>query len=161
MLGKFLGKSAVVAMLALAVPTLAVAQPQDEHHHPPGKPPPGAPHGATPHGPMAPGPHGPMAGPHPGPGPRGGQFTYHGHPFNRVHVAPFIYPTGWGYRRWSVGVALPPLFLARAYWYTDWGALGLAPPEPGLQWVRYGPDLLLVNLSTGQVVDVVYGAFYY
>jgi Ni/Co efflux regulator RcnB len=154
-----LRKFAVVAMLALAVPTLALAQPQDEHH-PPRKPPPGAPHGPPPHGPMAPGPHGPMAGPHPRPGPRGGQFTYHGHPFNRVHMAPFIYPNGWGYRRWGVGMALPPLFLAQAYWYTDWGALGLAPPQPGFQWVRYGPDLLLVNVSTGQVVDVVYGAFY-
>jgi Ni/Co efflux regulator RcnB len=36
----------------------------------------------------------------------------------------------------------------------------LAAPEPGFQWVRYGPDLLLVNVTTGQVVDVAYGVFY-
>ena len=57
-------------------------------------------------------------------------------------------------------MALPPLFLARAYWYADYAALGLPPPDPGFQWVRYGPDLLLVNLDSGQVVDVIYGVFY-
>ena len=48
----------------------------------------------------------------------------------------------------------------RDYWYADWATLGLAPPEPGFQWVRYGPDLLLVNVTTGQVVDVAYDVFY-
>lgn len=167
-----LRKFALAAVLALAVPALAVAQPHDEHHGP-GKPPPGRPagpphggppHGPPGHGPVAPGPHGPgphgaMAGLHGGPGPHGA-FTYHGHPFNRVHAAPFIYPNGWGYRRWGIGMALPPLFLAQSYWYNDWAALGLPPPEPGFQWVRYGPDLLLVNISTGQVADVIYDALY-
>jgi Ni/Co efflux regulator RcnB len=78
----------------------------------------------------------------------------------RVRIAPFIYPRGWGYRRWVVGAVLPPLFLFPAYYYADWAVLGLAAPPPGYQWVRYGPDLLLVDLSTGQVVDAVYGAFY-
>jgi Ni/Co efflux regulator RcnB len=31
----------------------------------------------------------------------------------------------------------------------------------GYQWVRYGPDLLLVDIATGQVVDVRYGVFAY
>lgn len=157
---------AIAAMLALGLPLLAAAQP------PPGKPPPGkgapppakpAPHGPPPgpHGPP-PGPHGPpLAGPHPGPGPGpGGRFTFHGRPFNRAHLAPFVYPPGWGYRRWGIGLVLPGLFLAPAYYYNDWGALGLPPPDPGFQWVRYGPDLLLVNILTGQIVDVIYGAFY-
>lgn len=162
-----LRKFAVAAMFALAATNLAVA----EEHHPAGKPPPGrppaarpaaVPHGpppgAGPHGP-GPGPHGPMAGPGPH-GPGGPQFSYRGHMINRVHVAPFVYPGGWGYRRWGIGMALPSLFLGEAYWYADWAAFGLAPPDPGFQWVRYGPDLLLVNIATGQVVDVVYGAFY-
>jgi Ni/Co efflux regulator RcnB len=98
---------------------------------------------------------------HPGPGgPPGHQFTYRGHEVERVHINPFIYPPGWGYRRWAVGAALPPLFLARDYWYADWATLGLAPPPPGAEWVRYGPDLLLVDVTTGQVLDVVYDAFY-
>jgi Ni/Co efflux regulator RcnB len=47
-----------------------------------------------------------------------------------------------------------------AYYYSDWGAVGLPPPQPGFQWVRYGSDLLLVNVATGQVVDIAYGVFY-
>ena len=102
----------------------------------------------------------PHPGGPPGPHPGGAQFSYHGHPFNRVHLNPFIYPPGWAYREWGIGAILPPLFLAQAYWYADWAALGLDPPPPGDEWVRYGPDLLLVDVSTGQVVDVIYGAFY-
>jgi Ni/Co efflux regulator RcnB len=93
------------------------------------------------------------------PGP-GGQFSFRGHNFNRVHLAPYAYPAGYGYRRWAVGAALPALFLTSAYFYADWAGLGLEPPPPGFQWVRYGPDLLLVNVDTGQVADVAYGVFY-
>jgi Ni/Co efflux regulator RcnB len=95
-------------------------------------------------------------------GPPGGgaRFSYRGHDIERVHIHPFIYPPGFGYRRWEVGAALPPLFLARDYWYADWAALGMDPPPPGYQWVRYGPDLLLVNVITGQVADVAYDVFY-
>lgn len=155
----------IAVSLALAMPTLAMAQGNNEHHPPPGKPPshrPSPGHGPTPNVK----PHGPppgMAGPRPGyvrPGPVGHQFTYRGHQFNRVHIAPFVYPPGWGYRRWGIGMVFPPLFLTPAYFYADWMALGLTPPPPGCQWVRYGPDLVLVNVATGQVLDVVYGAFY-
>jgi Ni/Co efflux regulator RcnB len=96
-----------------------------------------------------------MAGPH-----AGGPLVYRGHPINRVHLSPFAYPAGYSYRHWGVGMALPALFLAPAYFYADWAALGLAPPQPGFQWVRYGPDLLLVDVNTGQVVDGVYGVVY-
>jgi hypothetical protein len=123
--------------------------------------------------------HGPMNGPnpafvHPGPGgpapafahgphfppPGSPHFSFHGHDFNRVHVHPFVYPNGWAYREWAVGAILPPLFLAPDYYYPEWAALGLEPPPPGAQWVRYGPDLLLVDVNTGQVLDVAYGVFY-
>ncbi len=90
----------------------------------------------------------------------GGNFSYPGRPYRQVHAPPFAYPRGWGYRRWAVGTVLPPIFLVPYYYYTDWAALGLEPPPPGYQWVRYGPDLLLVDLSTGEVVDVAYGVFY-
>ncbi len=170
---------AIATLLALALPTLAMAQPHEEEEHrrpppgpggPPHPPPPRpafVPHGPPAHGPVV-GPHpGPMAGPHPGPviGPHGplygpGQFSFRGHNFNRVHLNPFIYPPGWAYRQWAIGAVLPPLFLARDYYYPEWAALGLEPPPPGTQWVRYGPDLLLVDVTTGQVIDVAYGVFY-
>jgi hypothetical protein len=132
-----LRKIVLTALMVLTVPTVSVAQ-REEHH---GRPAPGE-----------------FRGPRPGGPP--GRFLYHGRPFSRVHVAPFIYPAGFRYRRWVIGAVLPPLLLAPAYYYSGWADLGLPPPQPGFQWVRYGPDLLLVNVTTGQVVDTVYGAFY-
>jgi Nickel/cobalt transporter regulator len=169
----------IAAAFALVVPTLAAAQEHHEEHkgpppgaHPGGPPPPhpGGPPG-PPHPMLKPVPHpGPMGGPPHPPGPPpaafvhpggpGGHFSWHGHDFNRVHVNPFIYPPGWAYRRWAVGAILPPLFLARTYWYADWASLGVDPPPPGYQWVRYGPDLLLVDVSTGQVTEVIPDVFY-
>ncbi|HEX4411479.1 MAG TPA: RcnB family protein [Xanthobacteraceae bacterium] len=168
---------AIAAAFAFALPNLALAQEHHEEEHRGGPP-----HGAPPHPPGAPAarpaivPGGPPPGGHPpgfahpgGPpptafahpgGPPGHQFSYRGRMVERMHVNPFIYPQGWGYRRWAIGAALPPLFLARDYWYADWASLGLAPPPPGTEWVRYGPDLLLVDVSTGQVLDTVYDAFY-
>jgi len=150
----------IAAMFALALPSLSAAE---EPHHPPGKPGGAKP---APHGPMgAPhpgGPHGPPPGLHGGPvaGPHGGPLTFRGHEIHRAHLAPFAYPPGYRYQRWAAGMALPALFLVPAYFYADWAALGLVAPEAGFQWVRYGPDLLLVNVTTGQVVDAVYGVFY-
>jgi hypothetical protein len=93
-----------------------------------------------------PGPHHPGAGRPPGfrpvPGPR------------------WRYPPGYRYRRWTIGVVLPSLFLAPAYYYDDYWRMGLEGPPWGYQWVRYGPDLLLVNTRTGRIEDVIYGAFY-
>jgi Nickel/cobalt transporter regulator len=146
-----LRKIVLAAMLALALPTVVMAQ--REEHPPRGRPGPGEFRGPHPGGPRGPGAFR-------GPGPAPGRFLYHGRPFNRVHIAPFVYPPGWAYRRWAIGAVLPPLFLAPAYYYSNWAALGLPPPQPGFQWVRYGPDVLLVNVTTGQVVDTVYGAFY-
>jgi Ni/Co efflux regulator RcnB len=81
--------------------------------------------------------------------------TYH-----RIRASAFHYPRGYRYRRWSAGTVLPHLFLTTAYFFNDWGALGLGPPPPGYVWIRYGPDLLLVNRYSGRVADVIYGAFY-
>ena len=91
--------------------------------------------------------------------PRGNEFWHRGRYYPRIHAPPFAYPRGWGYRQWYIGAVLPPLLFAPAYFYPGWATLGLQAPAPGYQWVRYGPDLLLVNLGTGEVEDVVYGAF--
>jgi Ni/Co efflux regulator RcnB len=72
----------------------------------------------------------------------------------------YRYPPGFAYRRWLSGAILPPVFLSGTYFYDNYAALGLGPPPPGYRWVRYGPDLLLVNVATGRVADVVDGAFY-
>jgi hypothetical protein len=106
--------------------------------------------------------HGPVhvGGPVVGHGP----WLFHGHSYawHPVHFPrPWAYPAGYGYRLWAVGAILPPLFWAAnsPYYYAGWADMGLPPPEPGFQYIEYGPDLLLVNVSTGEVVQVFPGAF--
>jgi Ni/Co efflux regulator RcnB len=72
----------------------------------------------------------------------------------------FVYPSGFAYRSWTTGAILPPVFLTSAYFYDGYATLGLGPPPAGYRWVRYGPDLLLVNVVSGRVADVVDGVFY-
>jgi len=88
------------------------------------------------------------------------QFSWRGRYFNPVRGPAFRYPPGYNYRRWSIGAFLPSLFLGTYYYYDDWRGLGIDPPPRGRRWVRYGPDLLLVNLRTRRVEDVIYDVFY-
>jgi hypothetical protein len=146
-----------VVMFALALPALALAQQPQHRGGPPGGRP-GPRSMVAPHGP----PQGAFRGPPLGAtrGPVGAQFSYHGRMVGRVHISPFVYPQGWAYRRWAVGAVLPSVFLASAYYYADYASLGFPPPPPGQQWVRYGPDLLLVDTASGQIIEVVPGVFY-
>ena len=122
----------------------------------PGKPNPGRP---NPGGPgMRPPP--PRPGPGMRPPPRPPQFSWRGRSFSQMRGPMFRYPPGFAYRRWSIGALLPSIFLGTTYYYDDWRGLGIDAPPPGRRWVRYGSDLLLVNVRTRRVEDVIYGVFY-
>lgn len=86
-------------------------------------------------------------------------FSYRGASHPVLRAPAFSYPLGWGYRHWVVGQSLPLLFLAGPYWFDDFALVDIPPPPPGHHWVRYGPDLLLVNIRTGRITDVIYGVF--
>jgi Ni/Co efflux regulator RcnB len=71
-----------------------------------------------------------------------------------AYVAPV---RNWNYRRVSVGYRLQPAFYGSRYYITDYGAYHLqVPHHRWLRWIRYGDDLLLVNIRTGRVLDVVH-----
>ncbi|HTH97294.1 MAG TPA: RcnB family protein [Stellaceae bacterium] len=91
--------------------------------------------------------------------PRGNQFWHRGRYYNRVRGPAFTWPRGWSYRRWSIGALFPGIFLTPTYFYGNYAPLGLQAPLPGYAWVRYGSDLVLVNLSSRVIEDVVYGVF--
>ncbi|WP_375188472.1 RcnB family protein [Sphingobium yanoikuyae] len=80
--------------------------------------------------------------------------------FRPIPGPAFRYPHGYHYRRWTVGLFLPAVFFSSYYYYNDYWRLGLGAPPYGYRWIRYGPDLLLVEVRSRRVVDVVYGAFY-
>ena len=97
------------------------------------------------HGPVFPGPihHGPIyGGPifHPGP----------------IGPGP-LWPAS--FHRWGYGEFLPRALFAPAAYVVDYAAYDLGAPAPDCEWVRNGPDALLVNLDTGMVIQVVPGAF--
>lgn len=71
----------------------------------------------------------------------------------------YYYPRGYSRLSWSVGFYLPAPYYARQY-YVDYRAYGLAAPPWGCSWVRADGDLLLVDLSNGEVLDVLYEFFY-
>jgi Ni/Co efflux regulator RcnB len=79
----------------------------------------------------------------------------------RFRVGVYHAPPGYRYHRWSHGQRLPRAYFARHYWLTDFVIYGLFAPPPGLMWVRYGPDALLIDTYTGEIVQVRYNVFYY
>ncbi len=81
--------------------------------------------------------------------------------FRPMRAPAYRYPRGYSYRRWTVRMILPAIFLSAPYLFQDYAMIGVGPPPPGYYWVRYGPDLLLVQRTNRRVVDVIYGAFYY
>jgi len=69
-------------------------------------------------------------------------------------------PFGWNYRRWSIGSFLYPSFYGSRYWLNDPWRYRLPPAYGPYRWVRYWNDALLVNVYTGEVVEVMHGFFW-
>lgn len=64
------------------------------------------------------------------------------------------------YSRFSIGFHLQPLFFSQRYWISDPWHYRLPPAYPGTRWVRYYDDVLLVDMYSGQVIDVIYDFFW-
>lgn len=69
-------------------------------------------------------------------------------------------PYGYRYRRWQVGWMMWPSYYQQSYWLDDPWMYRLPPVYGPYRWVRYWDDALLVNIYTGQVVDVLYDFFW-
>jgi Ni/Co efflux regulator RcnB len=65
----------------------------------------------------------------------------------------------WTYSRVQAGVQLRPAFYSSNYYVTDYARRGIRRPGASQQWIRYGDDLLLVNVRTGRVLQVMYNRF--
>ena len=81
--------------------------------------------------------------------------------YSRYRAQPFRWPAGYGYRRWGLNEYLPRIFLGGGYFIGDYYDIGLGYPPPGEQWVRVGNDALLVDIYSGQIIDVVRDVFYW
>jgi Ni/Co efflux regulator RcnB len=70
----------------------------------------------------------------------------------QAYVAPY---RGWSYRPLAAGYQLRPGFYGQRYIIANPGQYRLRPAARNQQWVRYGGDLLLVNVRNGRVLQVV------
>ncbi|HEY2070241.1 MAG TPA: RcnB family protein [Rhizomicrobium sp.] len=68
-------------------------------------------------------------------------------------------PRGYSYRRYNIGERLPVDYYARDFWLSDYASYDLVAPPDGYVWVRFGPDALLIDEDSGEVLQVVYGVF--
>lgn len=84
--------------------------------------------------------------------------------YNRgIYRLPRYYPPArwsYGYRRFTIGYRIDSFLFAPQYWISDPYTYRLPPPWGPYRWVRYYDDALLVDVDTGQVVDVIYGIFW-
>jgi Ni/Co efflux regulator RcnB len=87
------------------------------------------------------------------------RFPQQFHAQGRFHVDWNNRPNGWYQRSWGYGDFLPFGWFAPAF-YLDFQSYGLPYPPVGCEWVRQGPDAVLVDVWSGEVLSVAYGVFY-
>lgn len=66
----------------------------------------------------------------------------------------------YGYNRFTIGLTLGSGYYSNRYWINDPYQYRLPPAYPGTRWIRYYDDVLLVDLYTGQVIDVIHSFFW-
>lgn len=79
---------------------------------------------------------------------------------SRFHLGFYYDPFGWGYHRYTVGWRMWPHYYRSSYWLNDPWHYRLPPAYGPYRWIRYHHDALLVNIYTGEVVDVIYDFFW-
>lgn len=70
-------------------------------------------------------------------------------------------PSGFYLRSWSYGEFFPRGWYGSGWWIVDPWRYDLPLPPPGFDWVRSGPDALLIDEYTGRIVQVVRNVFWY
>ena len=74
-------------------------------------------------------------------------------------IGPYRRPQGWIARRWAYGQILPRVYWGAQYLIADYWLFGLEVPPVGYEWVRDDSDALLVDTSSGEILQVEYGVF--
>jgi len=82
------------------------------------------------------------------------------HHHSHFHLGFYTDPFGWDYFRYGIGWRLWPSYYRNSFWLNDPWQYRLPPAYGPYRWVRYFNDALLVNIYTGEVVDVEYNFFW-
>ena len=81
------------------------------------------------------------------------------HP-DAFHRGGYRGPNGFRYRAVTPGYRFQPGYYGRNYWVNDWQNYRLARPLGYQRWVRYGNDVVLVDIRNGTAVSVYNGFFF-
>jgi Ni/Co efflux regulator RcnB len=76
------------------------------------------------------------------------------------YARPWRPPVGYYVRAWNFGDYLPYGWYQPDWQIIDPWAYGLPLPPPGFDWVRVGADALMVDLDSGEIVQVVRNVFW-
>ena len=74
-------------------------------------------------------------------------------------IGPYSHPRGWAPHHWVYGQILPRPYWAQQYIIGDYWLFGLEVPPVGYEWVRDDGDALLIDVGTGEILQVEYGVF--
>src|SRR5438270_2213019 len=85
--------------------------------------------------------------------------NYREHHRSTFHLGIYYDPFGYGYRQFDIGYRLFPGYFSQQYWI-DPQMYELPYPPPGTQWIRYWNDAVLVDMYSGEVVDVIRDFFW-
>ena len=75
------------------------------------------------------------------------------------HIGPYRRPAGWRAHRWGYGEILPRAYWGPQYVIGDYWLFALEVPPAGYEWVRDGADALLIDTTSGEILQVEYGVF--
>jgi len=89
-----------------------------------------------------------------------GRYPFSYSSARRYRGPAWVAPPGFYFRTWSMGDYLPWGWYGPNYRLDDWWDYGLPWPPPGFDWVRNGPDVLLVDRFSGRIVQVVRMVFW-
>ncbi|HEY2179405.1 MAG TPA: RcnB family protein [Caulobacteraceae bacterium] len=89
----------------------------------------------------------------------GPTYLYHGRRYAPIWAPRYHWPRGHPYHRFHRHDRFPRIFLIPEYFIDDYDDYGVAPPPVDAQWVRYGEDLVLVDLDSGDILNVITGFF--
>ncbi len=79
---------------------------------------------------------------------------------NFYRLPDYYAPRGYAYQRYGIGFFLPGVFFNSNFFIGNPWYYRLPPAYAGTRWVRYYHDVLLIDLRTGRVIDVVYDFFW-
>jgi Ni/Co efflux regulator RcnB len=75
------------------------------------------------------------------------------------HIGVYHGPAGWQGHHWGYGMMLPRAYWTSQFILADYWLFALEVPPIGCEWVRVGPDAILVNTANGEVLQTEYGVF--